>query len=962
MTRIHQRLYVSFLLMGASLAASAQTESIEVRYNLDVLPILADHCFACHGPDAGARKADLRLDMPSTVTGSAGASELLDRVTSIDAEERMPPADHAEPLDASQIATLEQWIRDGGQYEKHWAYVKPTRPVLPEVSNVVWAQNSIDHFVLARLEAEGLSPAAPADDYALIRRLSFDLTGLPPTIEEADAFVNDPAEDRVDRVVDRLLSSAAYGEHVGRYWLDLARYADSNGYHIDTKRSIWPYRDWVIKAFNRNLPFDEFTIEQIAGDLLADATLDQKIATGFNRNTMFNEEGGIDPEEFRTKAVVDRVVTTMNAWMGTTMGCAECHDHKYDPFSQKEFYELYAFFNNVPELGGGTFQSLAPLVSLPLDDAKRAELSSVESVIESLTRERAQLDAEPIANLTRWVSTARDERAAWTRLSLEHSSGMLTIDAPISTTDMKTLALEFAPSESTFEISHIDARIVNGPAIILSRPRSTYSADGHPPANTTDEDANRETFWRTSSWADSLLFDVDPVASDEGAILRLTLTVRADNKAAPKIQLWTSYIVQEHAAPHLLEVIGADEVGWTDDERAAIEDHARTTGLAALDARIATLNEKRDALKESAVTTLVMGEMAEARPTHIHTRGNFLDPAERVYANVPAVLHPIPGSERPSRLDFARWLVDSENPLTARVTVNRIWAYLFGRGLVETLDDFGTRGARPSHPELLDYLATEFVASGWDVKSLYRLIVTSATYQQSSKVGFDGYARDPHNILLARGPRFRLDGEAIRDNALAASGLLVRTLGGPPAYPYQPAGLYEEKIQTGYDVGAWPIESGPDLYRRGVYTFRRRSVPYPTFQLFDGPSFEFCTASRPRTDTPLQALASLNDPQFFEAARVLAERVLKSTSELDERLTLAFRLCLTRPPTPRELEHLRTVHGQQSVRFTADPEAAQALIANGRNAVDTTLPPHELAAWTMIANVLLSLDETIVKG
>ena len=790
-------LVMGALVPFAPLANAADAQA--VSYNRDVRPILAEHCFRCHGRDDEARQGKLRLDTFEGATtelsgdtvavrpGQREASELIERIRVADPNKRMPPPEAADALTDEEIATLTHWILEGAKYEVHWAYQKPQRPALPTVRDREWPRNAIDHFVLARMEANGYTPSPPADDYALIRRLSLDLTGLLPSVFNADQFARDKNPDRYDRAVDSLLAEPAYGEHMARYWLDLARYADSNGYHIDTKRTMWLYRDWVVNAFNDNMPFDEFTTLQIAGDMIADADQDSRIATGFHRNTMFNEEGGIDPEEFRTKAVVDRVNTTMNVWMGTTMSCAECHDHKYDPFSQEEFYRLYAFFNNVPEAGGGvanTQDSMAPLVRFPLDESAQAELDAARAELNDAKNRQAELTKD------------------------EH--------------------------EKEFDA--------------LSKMIESLTADA-----TTIED--------------------------------------------------------------------------------------------------------------SALTALVMEEMKTPRTTRIHKRGNFLDLGDEVAAGVPEIFSDLNRSDSPkNRLDLARWLVHEDNPLTARVTVNRVWAMLFGRGLVSTVDDFGVRGALPSHPELLDFLSVEFMESGWDIQALLRQITNSATYQQSSNVGSKSYANDPNNVFLSRGARFRMDAERIRDGALLASGLLVEQLGGPPVFPYQPEGLWKEKMLTGFEVGSWPVMDGDELYRRSLYTYRRRSVPYPTFQTFDAPSFEYCQAERPRTNTPLQALATLNGPQFVEAARALAENVLENETNTKSRLIRLFRQCLTREPTRREIKLLRSVYKENFARFQKNGEEAKALTQNGRSKPSDTIAPEELAAWTVVTSVVLNLDEMITKG
>lgn len=791
---------IAILALAGFVTPLIAVDSGTVTFNRDIRPILAEHCFTCHGQDAAVRKAGLRLDTVEGATrvlksgsraivpGDVEASSLLHRITASDLSDRMPPEDMGDALDAASIARLRTWIAEGAQFEAHWAYIAPKKPALPEVLNTAWTQNDIDRFVLARIEAEGLAPAAPADRFTLLRRTNFDLIGLPPTVAEADAFVQDERSDALDWVLDRLLASLHFGEHQARYWLDLARYADSNGYHIDTPRSMWPYRDWVVDAYNRNMPFDEFTRQQLAGDLMADATLDMKISTGFHRNTLFNEEGGIDQEEFRTKAVVDRVNTTMTVWMGTTMACSQCHDHKYDPFTQVEYYQLYSFFNNIPELGGGTRKSRAPLVKLPPGVSLQAELDGLASAIAKL--EAAQT----------------------------------------------------------------------------------------PAAKTTKASKKKKT-----------------------------------------------------ASPTRLKI----------------------------------LRGKLAAAKKRIVTSLVMEEMKETRETHVLIRGDFLQPAAVVSANTPAAWAPmeLPEGRVPNRLNLADWLLSPENPLTARVAVNRIWQQVFGRGFVPTAEDFGTRSTPPSHPELLDYLAVTFMESGWDVKEMLRLILSSATYQQSASVGSEAYARDPDNVLLARGPRFRLDAEVLRDNALAVSGLLNREMGGPSVHPYQPSGLWKEKSLTGYGAGNWPETTGPDLYRRGLYTFRRRSVPYPTFQAFDAPGFEYCVPERPRTNTPLQALTTMNDPQFVEAARVFGQRILREGgADLKTRITFALRECLTRPPLDAERVLFTRLYHEQHAAFQADKAAANLLIQQGRAPVPDDLDKIALATWTTLANILLNLDETVTKG
>jgi mono/diheme cytochrome c family protein len=763
-------------------AVSAVPAAEPVRYLRDVRPILAANCFKCHGPDLKKGGLDLQSfdtatkELPSKahalVPGKPAESELLRRVTAHDPERRMPPK--GEALKPAQVATLTAWIEQGAQYEEHWAYVKPEKAALPSLKNPKWVRNPIDAFVLARLEKEGLTPMPEAEKAVLIRRVSLDLTGLPPSVAEVDAFLNDNAPDAYEKVVERLLASTHHGEHQARWWLDMARYADTNGYEKDDRRSIWPYRDWVIHAFNRDLPFDEFTIEQLAGDLLGNPTREQKVATGFHRNTMVNTEGGTDDEEFRVAAVVDRVNTTMAVWMGTTIGCCQCHNHKYDPFTQKDFYRIYAFFNNTADGGRGN----APELPIPTADEE-----------ERKARARARLAGKALTLL--------------------------------GTSDLLRPAL------------------------------------------------------------------VKPVAD-----------------------------------------------------------------------QIISLQKLAGGIKPA--TTLVLQELPKPRPTHVQIRGNHKNPGEAVTPGVPAKLHKliIYGRRDENRLDFARWLVSPENPLVGRVTMNRVWARSFGKGIVETSEDFGIQGELPTHPELLDWLAVELVDRKWSLKAMHRLIVTSATYRQSSRVTKEALEKDPMNRLCSRGPRFRLDAEMVRDNALAIGGLLSRKLGGPSVFPYQPEGVWANP----YSGDRWVTSENGDQYRRGLYTFWRRTAPYATFMAFDAPSREIACERRPRSNTPLQALATLNDKSFVECANGLARRMLKeATGDERNRVEYGFRVCVSRKPTDAEAAALLNLYRQALAQYRADPAAAKKL-ASTLGPPPSDMDLAELAAWTVVANVLLNLDETITKG
>lgn len=761
-------------------AADGDARPDRIRFNRHIRPILADHCLACHGVDAGSRQADLRLDDPEDVrrdrdgmriiiSGDPAASELYRRITAVDEVERMPPVDQQHALTQQEIERLRRWIEEGAEYEPHWAFVPPERPQPPIIQDPRWTRHPIDAFVAARHEQQGIRHQPEADRAALIRRVTLDLTGLPPTPAEVDAFLADGSPDAYDKVVDRLLASPHYGERLAIVWLDAARFADTGGYQGDIPRIMWPWRDWVIAALNANMPFDQFTIEQLAGDLLPDATHAQQLATGFNRNHRINDEDGIVLEEFRVEYVVDRVETTSTVWMGLTLGCARCHDHKYDPLTQKEFYEFSAYFNSIAESGRG------------------------------------------------------------------HG---------------------------------------NAPPLLFA----------------------------------------DPAIDSE--------VVRIDRRLA---------------------------------ELAAAGD-AEGTGSAGAEAE--GLRKRREELTAGAVTTMVMRELPAPRPTFVLVRGAYDKQGEQVHPGVPGVLPELPAGASPNRLTLAKWLVDPRHPLTARVMVNRLWLMMFGQGIVRTQEDFGTRGELPTDPEMLDWLATEFIRTGWDIKRMLRLIATSATYRQSSLVDGDHHGRDPDNRWLSRGPRYRLSAELIRDQALSAAGLLDGRIGGPSVKPYQPVGLWKEMVSFQYE---YDQSHGSDLYRRGLYTYLRRTVPPPSMTALDMPAREICVARRTRTNTPLQSLVLMNDPTFVEAARALAARSIAGAAAPEERLCGMFRRVLARAPTPEEMSVLSETLQRYRQRFGAAPHRAREWIAVGEHPVDGHLDPVELAAYSAVASLILNLAETVTK-
>jgi len=773
-------------------AAANRKPAAAVDYDRVIRPILSENCYQCHGPDEGKRKAKLRFDLraealkpaksgeAAIVPGAPEKSEMISRITAVDPDDRMPPIKTDKTLSLAQIEALRQWIAQGAPYATHWAYVKPVRPALPAVRHGKWPRNPIDNFILARLEKEGMVPSPPADRRTLIRRVSLDLTGLPPRLDEVDRFLADKNPRAYEVLVDGLLQKPAFGEHWARMWLDLARYADSAGYADDPPRTIWAYRDWVIKAFNDNLPFDRFTIEQIAGDLLENAGEEDEVATAFHRNTMTNNEGGTTDEEFRNAAVIDRVNTTMSVWMATSMGCAQCHTHKYDPITQREYFQFLAFFNNTAD---ADLQDESPVLDLspPAEKARRAKLQS--------------------------------------------------------------------------EIAELERALKAGAT------NATEAATG-----------------------------------------------------------------------------GADAADGP--------------------ARLKRMQEELEQL--TPITVPVMRELSgsKRRTTHIQIRGNYLALADEVTPGVPAALHPLPKDAPLNRLTVARWLVDTNNPLTARVIANRFWEQIFGVGIVRTSEDFGTQGDRPTHPELLDWLATEFMARDWNVKEFLKLLVTSATYCQSARVTPELADRDPDNRLLARGPRFRASAEIVRDQALAVSGLLSPKMYGPPVRPPQPSLGLAAAFGASLD---WKTSQGEDRYRRALYTEWRRTNPYASMATFDAPTREVCALRRPRSNTPLQALVTLNDPVYLEAARALGRRMCGAPGSTADRMRYGFELCLARRPTTMELKRLLEFHQTALAHYDQRPALARAMAGTESEPPPGAEEARELAGWAAIGNVLLNLDETLMK-
>jgi Protein of unknown function (DUF1553)/Protein of unknown function (DUF1549)/Concanavalin A-like lectin/glucanases superfamily/Planctomycete cytochrome C len=1015
---------------GIVLVLPAIGRADPVRFNRDVLPILADKCFACHGPDAAKRKAGLRLDREEgarKVVGKPDASELVRRITSSDADERMPPMDSGRALNRAQTETLQRWVAEGGKWEKHWAFLPPARPEPPAVTDAGWSRTPIDRFILARLEQAGLEPSLEADRATLIRRMSLDLTGLPPTPAEVDAFVRDAGPDSVDRLADRLLASPRYGERMTWRWLEAARYADTNGYQTDAGRDMWRWRDWVIEAYNRNLPFDRFTIEQLAGDLLPGATLDERIATGFNRNHRGNAEGGIVPEEYAVEYVADRVETTSTVWLGLTLGCARCHDHKFDPFSQREFYQLFAYFNNVPEKGRAVkFGNSPPHIKAPTRDQEQTLAALDRRVADAERRVHELRDALADA-LTRWEKSAKPVKLPdWTPDRGLVARIALDDDAPLAVKDGraafvpgrvgKALDLDgkrFADAGNVGDFGFDDrfslALWVNRrkpTGALLSRMADEPRGEGYGVHLVN----GKVQVHLTKRWLDDALRVETERKLEAGRWHHLAVTYDGSRLAAGvKVYIdgaeakTTTLLDELNQSFQTKEPLRIGSGGGPDSRFHGLVDEVRVYGrvLEPVEARILGVaatpgeivakpvaertaaeadklrafflaksapeeiraahealraaREERKKFADSIPTVMVMEELPTPRDTRLLIRGQYDRPGAKVSAAGPgALLNPPRGG---NRLELAKWLVSPDHPLTARVAVNRLWQLHFGTGLVATGEDFGTQGEYPSHPELLDWLATEFVRTGWDVKRMHKLIVTSATYRQSSRVPKTLPARDPDNRLLSRFPRYRLSPEMIRDQALFAGGLLVEHQGGPSVKPYQPAGLWDELSGTGDYVP----DTGDKLYRRSLYTYWKRTAPPPALSAFDATARETCWVRETRTNTPLQALTLLNDVTYVEAARKLAELVVRECAGADDRLALAFHRVTARAPTDAERAVLRRALERQLADYRKDLNAARKLLKVGESSTDRRFDPVEVSAYAGVCRLILNLDEVVTK-
>lgn len=1168
------------------LASSAGYADDTVRFNRDVRSVIADKCFACHGPDGNAREKNLRFDTQEglfgktedgadvIVPGEPEKSALFQRITHADVDKRMPPVDFHAKLTQENIDTLKTWIEQGAPWEGHWAFIPPEKPAQPSVANATWCRNEIDYYILDRLMDVGLEPSPEAPKETLIRRVSLDLTGLPPTPEEVDAFLLDNSRNAYEKVVDRLLASPHYGERMAFPWLDAARYSDTNGYQRDTKRFMWLWRDWVIDAFNDNMPYDQFTVEQLAGDLLPEATLAQRVATGFNRNHRINGEGGIIPEEYAVEYVVDRVSTTSAAFMGLTMECSRCHDHKFDPISQKEFYEFYAFFNNVPEKGKGDERGNdIPVLKVPSaeDLARRERLNAkIAALNEELTAPDERLDAlqaeweQELANRFGELDWQLVTPAA---LESENGSefeplddGSIYVAGPNPDKDVYTLTFDAARSFRSLRLELLtDERLVgNGPGrapngnIVVSgfeverAPKDSPDAvEPIPVVDAIAQAAQLEGDYSVrnaiddrveSGWATNSLKEHRPISAmfvlDAGTIIepgdRITVRIKHESVhaqhnigrfrlsespsgdvaqwAKPVFGPWHSvgplndaryakagkelfdaalapeegfdaerkygelrwverpdwvdgtviplgevqqsayYLhrtIQVEVPTNLRLSLGSDDaikvwldgaevhannaaraaaadqdkvslymgagehdllikiVNFGDDSGyyfRAIEDEGR--GLITLMNQLATPADERDEATQQRIqrlfrkqdadwnqknhqiarmremledfenaipTTMVMSEMETPRDTYLLTRGvyNQPDESEKLFPSVPAVLGEMDPALPQNRLGFAQWLMDPEHPLTSRVRVNHYWQMYFGSGIVKTSEDFGTQGTRPTHPELLDWLATYFIETGWDVKAMQKKIVMSATYRQQSHIRDDHMAKDPANILLARAPRFRLPAEMIRDQALCVSGLLNPEIGGPSVRPYQPENMWSSltfQDRGEFATNFYEPDTDDKLYRRGLYTYWKRTIPPPRMQIFNAAGREMCSMRQENTNTPMQAMVLLNDPTFIEASRHLAQRMIREGgSEPIDRIEYGYKLALAADPGPERRAILVGGLEEYRTHFQRHKDDAAAFIRVGDSEPDISIQAPELAAYTMLASVMLNLDEAITR-
>ena len=1049
MSNIAYPMRLSRLCLTAACALGALTASAEkVQFNRDIRPIFSDTCFACHGPDENKIKGGLRLDSleaarkggksgeAAIIPGKPDASEVMKRLLTDDADDHMPPAEFHKVLTKDQIALVERWIKEGAEYQGHWAFQIPAKPAVPKIPA---GGNAIDAFLAAPLASKELTPNGPAPKATLLRRAALDLTGLPPSDADLQAFLADSSPEAWSKALDRLLASPHYGENMAMQWLDFARYADSNGFQSDTQRMMWPYRDWVIKAFNDNKPFDAFTVEQLAGDLLPNATRDQIVATAFNRNHRLNGEGGRIVEEWFAENVIDRIETTGSTWMALTMNCCRCHDHKYDPISQKEFFQFFAYFNSNDESGvlvdvggGGPTRSRGntpPLLSLPNEE----EQKKIDEATAKLTEAEATLKATPAAQpelFAKWLDRKRaafsKEGVAWQALSSEKvtskentgfkrlddgtwltsgrpaaketyvveadlAPGLLTavrletlpddthpgkslgrssngnfvlsaFEVRLKTTDGKTTNLPLVKAESDYDqpgwsIAKLGpAPMTKGKAKKADSSKAGWAIGGNLPENRVARKAIFTVAPTTIPAGAKLILVMRHEAVAQHSIGRFRLNVSGQD---PKLLSLKTDAASE--AARRLFAKPADQITPADNKAlekffADSPEHPRSVATS----KVTAAKAARDAALAAPVTVMVMKELPKPRDAFILLRGEYDKIGPKVERALFRALPPMPAGEPNNRLGFARWLVSGQHPLTARVWVNRAWERFFGIGLVKTSENFGSQAEWPSHPELLDWLAVEFVDRKWDMKAMYKLIMSSAAYRRSAAVTPEMLEKDPDNRFVARGPRFRLPAEVIRDQALWTAGLLVDKQGGPSVKPYMPEAVWDETSVYG-DMRNYKADAGEGLWRRSLYTIWKRTAAPPTMLLFDSPGREVCTVKRSRSNTPMQALSLLNEVTFVEAARKLAEQSLRQPGDNDAKLAWTFRKVVRRDATSAELAVLRKGLEKRLATYAADATLAPKLLAQGLSPAATDLDRNQLAAWTATANILLNLDETVTR-
>ncbi len=1030
-----------------------------VDYNFHVKPILSDRCFSCHGPDEEAREADLRLDIEESAkqkrdgsfvirSGSLSKSQLVSRILSDDESYRMPPPESKLELTTKEKAILLEWIDQGAEYKEHWSFIAPVESAPPEVGALQdFVNNEIDYFILAKLKTQGLQPAPRADKERLLKRVYMDLTGLPPSIKEIDEFLVDQSPNAFEKVVDHLLASEACAERLTMEWMDIARYADSHGLHADGWRRMWPWRDWVINAFHQNLPYDQFVTQQLAGDLVPNASRDQILATAFHRNHPMTAEGGAIDEEFRLEYVADRTNTTATAMMGITMECARCHDHKFDPISQEEYYQMTAFFNNVHELGmTGDDGNYGPLLQLASPETERVlrqldkDIEAVElKITEQEQRIRAlgkYLGAQAVRSDDGLIAYLPLDGISKKKIEgkvstiIDHRSYCTSNGSPKVVLGKVGNAIDFVNEYDELylhDLANFDLQESFSAALWVKtrkrKPNKTQVLIGNA--------GDKNNFWRgwdfylddknrlnlrlihslphnylhlqsvdsvplhtwthvafsydgSTTLANTKLFLNGSTVSAQAKFNNLYKNIRTVNSGAhEEIQRparigksYRSFTGDNGIFQGLLDEIKLYNKPISEWEVSMLAHREKTVTSDAVKFSHACLNDqeikdqrrlrsdlikKRVAIADTIPEIMVMEEMEQPRPTYVLDRGQYDAKSTPVKPGTPDRILPFSNDLPSNRLGLAKWLFDPNHPLTARATVNRYWQMVFGQGIVKTARDFGSQGALPSHPELLDWLALYLIDQGWNLRSLLKKMIMSATYQQSSVADEKQLTIDPENVLLARGPSYRWPAEMIRDNALASSGLLVRKVGGPSVKPYQPEGLWIEKGTFSHKLLRYEVGEGEDLYRRSLYTFIKRTSPHPVMTVFDAPNRDVCTVTRESTNTPLQALVLLNDPQFVEASKALAERVLLAKDALEEQIKLAFRLVTGRRAQDREIQVLKRTYDRQMEKFSQDPEARQSLLSVGEYVVNAGLDATSLAAMTVVTSTLLNHDEAYMK-